>query len=122
MDNIICACLRPLILFVSFDINFKSIFLYIFFHSHCYSYCSTGLENCPSSSCFIFTLRYRKMVIEISFFNGRNFDFFDLYLVLSKYSFDIHLIWSKLSSFDLYLVLSKYGFRSSKRPPDLSAL
>ncbi len=59
--NIICARLRALILyliltpflFVSFDINFKSIFPYFFSHTKCYSFCSTVLENCPSSSCLL---------------------------------------------------------------------
>ncbi len=41
----------PLILFVSLDINFKSFFSYFISHSKCYSFCSTVLENCPSSSC-----------------------------------------------------------------------
>ncbi len=46
------ALTLDLILFVSFDFNFELIFPSLFLHSQWYSFCSTVLENCPSSSCF----------------------------------------------------------------------
>ena len=41
-------------MFVSFDLNFKWIFSSLCLYSKWYSFCSTVLENCPSTSCFSF--------------------------------------------------------------------
>ncbi len=40
-------------MFISFHINFKFIFSSLFLNSQWYSFCSTVLENCPSSSCLL---------------------------------------------------------------------